>query len=191
MVTMSENPQRSRVGRKLRSFVALALALSIPVAAPAQTQLGTVTSSSPFELRGASINPAPGVPNWPVVAGDTLQAGNTPLTLTLSDGSTVILSPRTRVTLASGSIMRLESGSVRYTLQRAPGEINFYCKGDKSSITSRTGDLDCGPEAPAAKEAFGAFAAGTLAATAIVLALQNGPSVSPVRCGGVGQPPCP
>jgi hypothetical protein len=178
----------------MRRFVAVALVLWIPVAAQAQRQLGTVTSSSPFELRGANVNPAPGVPNWPVASGDTFQAGNAPLTLTLSDGSTVVFAPHSRATVSaagSGPTVRLESGSARYTLQGDPNAINFYCKNDKSSVTSRTGDLDCGREATTAKEAFGAFAAGMLAAMAIVLSLENGPSVSPVRCGGVGLPSCP
>src|SRR5580765_7623653 len=188
---MSKNPRISRIGRKPRRFVAVALALSIPVAALAQTQLGTVTSSSPFELRGANINPAPGVPNWPVVSGDTFQAGNTPLTLTLSDGSAVVFAPRTRVTLgvtSNGPMVRLESGSVQSTLQRGPSEINFDCKDEKTSITSQTTEQDCRHRK---REAWGWIAAGAAGATAIVLALHNGSPVSPTRCGGVGLPACP
>ena len=208
---MSKNPQISRFGRKSRRFVAVALALSIPLAALAQTQLGTVTSSSPFELRGAGINPAPGVPNWPVVSGDTFQAGKTPLTLTLSGGSTVIFTPGARVTvsvMSSGLDLRLESGTVQSMSLRDPGGINVYCKGEKVSITSPTGGLDCGREtqtaalapvdqtAPTAKNKKKAWlwvAAGgaVVAATVIVLALNNGTPVSPVQCGGVGQPACP
>ena len=177
----------------LRRFVAMALVVWIPVAALAQAQLGTVTSGSPFELRGANVNPAPGVPNWPVASGDTFQAGNAPLTLTLPNGSTVVFAPHSRATVsaAGGPTVRLESGSARYTLQGDPNAISFYCKNDKISVTSRTGDLDCGREATTAMEAFGAFAAGMLAATAIVLSLENGTPVSPVRCGGVGLPSCP
>lgn len=176
---MSKNPQISRFGRKLRNFVALAVALSIPVAALAQTQMGTVTSSSPFELRGANINPAPGVPNWPVVSGDTFQAGNAPLTLTLSDGGTVIFAPRTPVTLgemSNGPMVRLESGAAHYTLRRDRSKINFYCKGEKLSITSQTDEADCDRKSRAA---WWWLAIGAVGATAGVVALTNGPPVSP------------
>jgi hypothetical protein len=182
----------SRFRRNLRTFAAVALALSIPVAALAETQMGTVASSVPFELRGANINPAPGVPNWPVMSGDTFQAGHTPLTLTLSDGSTVILAPGTRVTLgvmSNGPMVRLESGSVHYTLQRSPSRINFSCKDAKSSITSQTGQADCDDKPSSA--ALAVLAAEAAAATAIYLALRNGPPVSPARCGTVGLPACP
>jgi hypothetical protein len=197
---MSNGRGISRIGGRLRSFVAVALALSIPIAALAQTRLGTVFSSSPFELRGANVNPAPGVPNWPVMSGDTFQAGNAPLTLILTDGSTIIFAPGTRVTLGTmvnGPVVRLESGSGRYTLQRSPSEINFYCRDERISISSQSGDLDCGRKAAAAAAAAAAPAAlgwvagGAAAGTAIGLALRNGPPVSPARCGGVGLPACP
>jgi hypothetical protein len=194
---MSKSRGVSRIRRKLGSFVSVALALSIPIAALAQTRLGTVFSSSPFELRGANINPAPGVPNWPVMSGDTFQAGTAPLTLILSDGSTIVFAPGTRVTLGTmvnGPVVRLESGSGRYTLQRSPSEINFYCRDDKISISSQSGDLDCSRKAGAAAAApavLGWVAGGVAAGTAIGLALRNGPPVSPARCGGVGLPACP
>jgi hypothetical protein len=191
---MSKTPHISRFLRKLRSVVAVPLAISIPVAATAQTQLGTVTSTSPFELRGAHVNPAPGVPNWPVVSGDTLQAGNAPLTLTLFDGSTVIVAPRTRVTLGvmnNGPVVRLDSGSVHYNLRRDPGEINFYCRNDRSAITNQTGELDCGQKAAAWWWVPAAAGGGAAGAAAVAAALLNGPAVSPARCGGVGLPACP
>jgi hypothetical protein len=93
--------------------------------------------------------------------------------------------------MSNGPMVRLESGSVRYTLQRSPSEINFYCKDEKTSITSRTGELDCNRKAQAGQEALGWIAGGAGAATAIVLALHNGPPVSPSRCSGVGLPACP
>jgi len=189
---MSKNPRISRFGRTSRRFGALTLALSIPAAALAQTPLGTVTSSSPFELRGASINPAPGVPNWPAVSGDSMQSGNTPLTLTLSDGSTITFAPRTRITLGgtdNGPVVRLESNSAQATLRRDPSEITFYCKDKKMSVTSRTAEVKCGDKA--ADTVVSSSLAATAATTAIVLALQNGAPVSAVRCGTVGLPACP
>lgn len=182
---MSNNPQISRIGRTLRNFVALALALSIPVVVLAQTQtstvMGMVTSSSLFELRGTHVRPAPGVPNWPVMSGDTFQAGDGPLTLTLFDSSAVVFAPRTRVTLgmmSNGPVIRLESGSVRYTL-RDPGAINFYCKDEKIAVTSQTGEPHCG--APVSGWWVAGGAAAAAGAWGGALGLQNGPPVSPSR----------
>ncbi|HEY2594653.1 MAG TPA: hypothetical protein VGK33_12210, partial [Chloroflexota bacterium] len=160
-------------------------------------QLGTVTSTSPFELRNANINPASGVPNWPVVSGDEFRAGNTPLTLTLSDGSTVILAPHTTGTLIDVSnvpMVRLVSGLAHYTLQRDPSEVTFYCRDEKTPITSLTGVIDCGRKTQVA--ALWWVGGATAGATAAVLGLHNGPPVSPSQCNNgngrnVDQPACP
>jgi hypothetical protein len=49
-----------------------AMVLSISVTGFAQTQVGTITSSRPFQLRGANVNPGPGVPTWPVMPSDVI-----------------------------------------------------------------------------------------------------------------------
>jgi hypothetical protein len=86
----------------------------------AQTQIATVTSDSPFQLRGAGITPGQGVPSWPVMPGDTMQAGKTPLTITFPDGSTVVLAAgaTAKADLAGQTpVFQLECGSAHYTLK--------------------------------------------------------------------------
>lgn len=96
----------------------LATCLVISSLAFAQTQIATITSDSPFQLRGADITPGQGVPSWPAMPGDTLQAGQTPLTITFQDGSTLVLAPGTtaKVDLAGNTpVFQLECGSAHYT----------------------------------------------------------------------------
>src|SRR5947209_3737096 len=82
---------------KMPKFVAILA--SISALCWGQTQVATVNSASAFTLRGAPVNPGLGVPSWPVLAGDTLKAGTLPVTVTFSDGSTIILNPGSEATL--------------------------------------------------------------------------------------------
>ena len=59
----------------------------------AQNQIATVTSLSPFTLRGTSVAVGQGVPDWPVLDGDTIEAGTTPATIVLPDQSVLSLAP--------------------------------------------------------------------------------------------------
>ena len=92
----------------------------IAVAARAQTQVATVTSSAPFSLRGAGITPGQGVPMWPVLAGDDVKAGNTMTIVTFPDGSVVTLAPGSegKIDLVNGKPeFQLLSGTARYSLK--------------------------------------------------------------------------
>lgn len=103
--------------RKSAQFLAVIMAVVVVLA---QTQIATITSDSSFQLRGAGVNPGQGVPSWPVMPGDTMQAGSTPLTLTFSDGSTIILSPgaKAKVDLSGKTpVFELQSGEAHYSLK--------------------------------------------------------------------------
>jgi hypothetical protein len=96
------------------------LALAAGLLGWAQTQVGTITSSAPFRLRGATINPGEGVPSWPVLPGDTVKAGDTLTILTFTDGSVVSLEPGTdgNVDLSAGTpLFQLANGTVVYSLK--------------------------------------------------------------------------
>jgi hypothetical protein len=104
--------------RRSMKFLAVITALALVVGA--QTQVATVTSTSPFQLRGVGVTPGQGVPSWPVMPGDTIQAGQTPLTLSFSDGSSIVLSPgaTAKVDLAGKTpVFQLQSGSAHYMLK--------------------------------------------------------------------------
>jgi hypothetical protein len=88
--------------------------------ASAQTQVGTITSSGPFRLRGATINPGEGVPSWPLLPGDTVRAGDALTIITFTDGSVVSLEPGTdgNIDLSAGTPMfQLANGTVTYSLK--------------------------------------------------------------------------
>jgi hypothetical protein len=96
------------------------LGISVGLLGWAQTQVATITSSAPFRLRGATITPGEGVPSWPVLPGDTVQAGNALTIITFTDGSTVSLEPGTEgnVDLSGGApSFQLASGTVVYSLK--------------------------------------------------------------------------
>src|ERR1039458_6597279 len=85
----------------------------------AQGQVATVTSTAPFQLRGANVTTDQGVPSWPVMPGDAIKAGSAPLVSTFADGSSVILDPGSsaRITISEQTpTFQLECGTARYTL---------------------------------------------------------------------------
>jgi hypothetical protein len=85
----------------------------------AQGQMATVTSTAPFQLRGANITTDQGVPSWPVMPGDAIQAGSAPVVITFADGSSVILEPRSsaKTTISAQTpTFLLECGTARYSL---------------------------------------------------------------------------
>ena len=89
-------------------------------AAWAQDQIATVTSSAPFILRGASVTPGQGVPTWPIMAGDTLKAGNAPTIVTFPDGSAITLASSTEAKIDSVGgmpVFQLLKGSAHYSLK--------------------------------------------------------------------------
>jgi hypothetical protein len=96
------------------------LGIAAGLAAWAQTQVGTITSSAPFRLRGVAITPGEGVPSWPVLPGDTVRAGEAQTILTFTDGSVVSLEPGAEgnVDLSAGTPMfQLANGTVTYSLK--------------------------------------------------------------------------
>ena len=103
--------------RKLIALLAVTLT-SIPVWG--QSALATVTSAGQFQLRDAVITPGLGVPSWPVLAGDTIKAGNAITVITFQDGSVIVLDPGAQgtVDVSDGiSVFRLTMGSARHSLK--------------------------------------------------------------------------
>jgi len=104
----------------MRNARKLSLFMAIVVGAWAQSQVATVTSSGPFQLRGASVTPGQGVPSWPAMPGDEIKAESTPVTVTFADGSAIILAPGSSAKIdMSGQtpIFQLLSGSTQYSLK--------------------------------------------------------------------------
>jgi hypothetical protein len=97
----------------------LAVLLAAVTLMCAQGQVATVTSTAPFQLRGANVTTDQGVPSWPVMTGDTIKAGSAPLVATFADGSSVILEPGSsaKITISGQTpTFLLECGTARYSL---------------------------------------------------------------------------
>ncbi len=109
-----------------------------------QTQVATASSQSVFTLRGAVINPEQGVPSWPVLAGNTVKAGTSPLTLTFADGSTITLNPGAEGTLELTGrdlpVFRLHKGSASYNLTTR-GSVQVMSGGENVAFNSQSGTV--------------------------------------------------
>ena len=77
--------------------------------------IASITSASPFELRGHIVN-VDGVPTWPIAAGDDIAISKDSASLQFRDGSRVILLPVARFSLDFKDdtvLLRLSAGSLR------------------------------------------------------------------------------
>jgi hypothetical protein len=104
----------------MRSFVCVWIALlaAVPMIC-AQGQVATVTSTAPFQLRGATVTTDQGVPSWPVMPGDAIKAGSEPVAISFAGGSTVTLQPRSsaKITVSGQTpTFLLECGAASYSL---------------------------------------------------------------------------
>ena len=113
------------------------LILSVAGAMFAQTTTrtaATATSSSAFKLGGTEVQVA-GVPNWPVAAGDEVQAGEAPVLISFKDGN--------RVTLAKGAKAKIEQDGKKTRLRLLSGSCSYllasslglgFLVGDKPAV---------------------------------------------------------
>jgi hypothetical protein len=87
-------------------FVGIALLLSGKTGTSSSTAGKGDTQSSPVATLSGSSNVsvngialATGVPSWPVLAGDQISTGSSPVLITLPDGTELDLAAKSRVTL--------------------------------------------------------------------------------------------
>ena len=140
----------------------------------AQDQVATVTSSSKFQLRDASVTPGQGVPSWPVLSGDTIKSGTAPTIVTFPDGSMVLLASSSAATVSmNGSVPAFDllSGSATYSLKSLTA-IQLTAGNRAINPTSLTGS-------------FGAHAGGfwTPAHAALVVAGVGGATAAALAVG--------
>jgi len=170
----------------------LFLSALVAVAACGQVQVATVSSPSTFTLRGAPVNPGQGVPDWPVLAGDTLKAGQSPVKLVFADGSTITLRPGAEATVVlSGQtpLFQLLKGTADYSL-KTPTSVQLASDNHRVAVASLTGTLgttsrSVAPIAWVASHpvAFGVAGAAAVAGMGVGVAhaTSGGTSVSPSR----------
>jgi hypothetical protein len=90
-------------------------ALVMLSAAFGASPVATASSSGGFELRGVPVR-TEGVPLWPVMAGDSIHAGATPVLIRFEDGSRVTLGQNSSATVENtgqGLVFRVLSGAVQ------------------------------------------------------------------------------
>lgn len=105
----------------------LLLGSSLCCAGFAAAPVGTASSSGPFELGGATVR-TEGVPSWPLVAGDAIQAGPQSIFIRLKDGTRVTLRAQSRAIVEKregGLSFRLLSGSMA-VVPVANSNLSFY-----------------------------------------------------------------
>jgi len=101
----------------------------VAMVAFAATPVGTITTTSDFQLRGVFVHSA-GVPSWPVTAGDSVTMGSAPATIHFKDGSMVNLAPYAQVKIEERNDdlnVRLVSGLMTFTT--APGSLLHFFSG--------------------------------------------------------------
>jgi hypothetical protein len=156
----------------MKNIASVACTVFLAVAARAQTQVATVTSSAPFTLRDAGITPGQGVPMWPVLAGDVVKAGNTLAIVTFPDGSVVMLAPGSegKIDFVNGKrVFQLLGGTARYSLKSTVA-VQLMEASQTVTPTDLLGTLTLGGnKAAAAGLAGGGFwTAGHIAAVVVV-----------------------
>jgi hypothetical protein len=169
----------------------LIVSVFIAAVARGQVQVATVSSPSAFTLRGAIVNPEQGVPDWPVLAGNTIKAGSAPATLIFPESSTIVLNPGAEATVGlSGQtpVFQLLKGSAQYSLKTLTS-VQLKEASQSVSVTKLAGVLGeagrksgAGPWTWAAAHPFWGIA-GTAAAAGLGVgvaeATSGGKSVSP------------
>jgi len=161
-----------------------ALLAAVPMLC-AQGQVATVTSTAPFQLRGANVTTDQGVPSWPVMPGDAIKAGSAPVIITYADGSSIILDPGSsaKITISGQTpTFQLECGTARYSLSA----LSAVKVNDPVSPPTLTGlySLTCNKPAGWWTRGHTVLVLGGAAAAAglgfgISSATGGGPSVSP------------
>lgn len=97
-----------------RTFFLASIAFCFAATVFAAASAGTITSSSTFLLRGVSVS-VDGVPNWPIAVGDELQTLNGAATIVFTDGSRVVVGPKSKASVESQSgdlVFRLLNGEM-------------------------------------------------------------------------------
>ena len=132
--------------RKLVCIFAALLAAAALMCA--QSQVATVTSNAPFQLRGANVTTDQGVPSWPVMPGDEIKAGSEAVVIGFPDGSSISLGPGSSAKITLSGLtpaFQLECGTAQYTLSA----LSAVKLNDPASPAKLTGAYNIGCNKPA------------------------------------------
>ena len=172
--------------RRLALVVFLLLAV-MGLALAQGGKVATATATAPFKLKGADVNPV-GVPSWPVMAGDAIEAGKAPVTLTFEDGTKVALSPGAKghVEMQNGkAVFVLTDGEALYDMKSMDSvRLMALDKQVKPSATRGTYCVGCSSKAAGgfwtAKNTALVLGAGAGAGVGLGVAAAQGGAPAPV-----------
>ncbi len=119
----------------MRKWAVVVLLSAVGAMAWAAEPIATASSGEDFSLKGGAA-PVAGVPFYPVMAGDEIQAGSASTVLKFKDGSTVTLAPRAKARVEDGGsqvAVRLLSGGGAYSFSQ--GSLIRLFAGNKSVPT--------------------------------------------------------
>ena len=123
-----------------QSFRYYAVLVSAAATVLAAGPVGSVTSSSPFVLRGAAVN-VRGVPSWPLASGDDIATSGDSASVELKDGSKVLLGANSHAmvdTMGGLLSVRLLAGTMTVTPAKTPA-VQFYSGAELLHPRSGTG----------------------------------------------------
>ncbi len=126
--------------RNLTLLTATSLLMGV---ANAASPLATAGSSSSFEIRGHMLNVA-GVPSWPILDGDDVASGGSPVQISFRDGSRITLAPNSRLRIESlegGASANLTSGTMQFGLVSQSG---LRILNNRVPVLGRTGIISIG-----------------------------------------------
>jgi len=140
----------------MRVLNILAIASGLSAMAFAAEPIGTASSSSAFELNGVATR-SDGISSWPVMPGDEVRSGISPVVIRFQDGSRMSISEQSRVKLVQNGDaidVNLTGGEAYFNLA-AQSPLRVYNSGRQvgtrsGSISTRnqTGVVDtAGPRA--------------------------------------------
>jgi len=170
---------------------AMLLTTTLLICAP--IPLATVTSTGPFQVHGANVPADGGVPSWPIMEGDTVQAGSSaPVTVTFANGSVLVLEPGSSARiemLGQTPVFRLEDGAAHYSLSNLSA-VKLLALDDPVTPPRPTGSYSVHKNrkpgagwwtAGHASWLLGGAAAAAALGYGVASAIRGGPPVSPIQ----------
>jgi ferric-dicitrate binding protein FerR (iron transport regulator) len=112
------------------------LFLSLVSIAAAETPVATISSTNPFELRGARV-PVAGVPSWPLVRGDVIA--------TTTSAAVVSFPDHSQATVEKGSRVEIQGEGNHTTLKLLEGSLLFRWTSD-SGVQLKAAERTVAPQ---------------------------------------------
>jgi hypothetical protein len=130
----------------MRLLTILAIGSCLAAMAFALEPIGTASSSASFELNGI-VTRSDGVSSWPVMPGDEVRSGISPVVIRFQDGSRMSISEQSRVKLVrNGDALDVNlTGGTAYFNLAPQSALRVYNSG--RAVGTRSGSIAAGNQA--------------------------------------------